>query len=132
LGYFIWLAAGFYTLYAVPLLKQLHSLVIVGWAMVIGGCALSFIHPPWKIVFKRLPLEAYFYLFFVILFETMIAFWFYIEIFKVCLLENQVSLGSLEPLSAVLTTVFWLKDMFGFFQWLGLQHVSLEWFLYWL
>ncbi|GIP64582.1 hypothetical protein J32TS6_31370 [Virgibacillus pantothenticus] len=40
------LSLAFYTLYAVPLLKQYDSLVIVGWAMIIGGFALSFIHPP--------------------------------------------------------------------------------------
>ncbi len=28
-------------------------------------------------------------------------------------------LGSLEPLSAVLTTVFWLHEPFGFLQWVG-------------
>lgn len=28
-------------------------------------------------------------------------------------------LGSLEPLAAVLTTVFWLKEPFEFFQWVG-------------
>ncbi|MFP4978231.1 EamA family transporter, partial [Paenibacillus sp. CN-4] len=28
-------------------------------------------------------------------------------------------LGSLEPLAAVATTVFWLKEPFGSFQWIG-------------
>ncbi|MFP4979472.1 DMT family transporter, partial [Paenibacillus sp. CN-4] len=72
-------ALAFYTLYAVPLLKQFDSLVIVGWAMIIGGFGLSLIHPPWQIDAAALTAEAYFYLAFVILFGTMIAFWFYIE-----------------------------------------------------
>lgn len=38
-------ALAFYTLYAASLLKQYDSLVIVGWAMIIGSFALSFIHP---------------------------------------------------------------------------------------
>lgn len=76
------IALAFYTLYAIPLLKQYDSLVIVGWAMIIGGFGLSFIHPPWQSDFKNWTLETYLYLIFVILFGTMIAFWFYIESLK--------------------------------------------------
>ncbi|KAB7672231.1 DMT family transporter [Bacillus sp. B1-b2] len=112
-------ALAFYTLYAIPLLKQFHSLVIVGWAMIIGGFALSFIHPPWQIDWRALPLEAYLYLAFVIIFGTMIAFWFYLESLQSLLPKESSLLGSLEPLAAVLTTVFWLKEPFGSLQWLG-------------
>ncbi|MBO1511521.1 EamA family transporter [Metabacillus bambusae] len=113
------IALAFYTLYAVPLLKQYHSLVIVGWAMIIGGLALSFIHPPWQMDFTSLTLEAYLYLVFVIIFGTMIAFWFYIESLQSLPPKESSLLGSIEPLAAVLTTVFWLKEPFGLFQWVG-------------
>ncbi|MFC0414000.1 DMT family transporter [Cytobacillus solani] len=113
------LALAFYTLYAVPLLAQYDSLVIVGWAMMIGGFTLSFIHPPWQMDFTNLTVEAYFYLVFVIIFGTMLAFWFYIESLQSLLPKETSLLGSLEPLAAVLTTVFWLKEPFGFFQWVG-------------
>lgn len=112
-------ALAFYTLYAIPLLKVYDSLVIVGWAMFIGGVALSFVHPPWQMNFQSLPFEAYGYLIFVILFGTMIAFWFYIESLQALLPEESSLLGSIEPLAAVLTTVFWLNDSFGAFQWIG-------------
>jgi len=112
-------ALAFYTLYAIPLLKQYDSLVIVGWAMIIGGFALSFIHPPWQIDFKSLPLQTYLYLLFVIIFGTMIAFWFYIESLQSLLPKESSLLGSIEPLAAVLTTVFWLQEPFGIFQWIG-------------
>ncbi|WP_449540389.1 DMT family transporter [Ferdinandcohnia sp. Marseille-Q9671] len=112
-------ALAFYTLYAVPLLAQYDSLLIVGWAMIIGGFALSFIHPPWQIDFASLTGEAYFYLFFVIIFGTMIAFWFYIESLQSLSPKETSLLGTLEPLAAVLTTVFWLKEPFGAYQWLG-------------
>ncbi|MDQ0252765.1 drug/metabolite transporter (DMT)-like permease [Evansella vedderi] len=112
-------ALAFYTLYAIPLLKQFDSLVIVGWAMVIGGFALSFIHPPWKMDFAGLPLEGYLYLVFVIVFGTMIAFWFYIESLQSLSPQETSLLGSLEPLAAVMTTVFWLREPFGSFQWVG-------------
>lgn len=113
------LALAFYTLYAVPLLKQYDSLVIVGWAMIIGGVGLNMIHPLWQIDFKSLTLETYFYLVFIIVFGTMLAFWFYIESLQSLSPKETSLLGSLEPLAAVLTTVFWLKEPFGFFQWLG-------------
>ncbi|ULT54915.1 EamA family transporter [Neobacillus drentensis] len=112
-------ALAFYTLYAIPLLKQYDSLVIVGWAMMIGGLALSFIHPPWQLDTRGLTLEAYLYLFFVIIFGTMIAFWFYIESLQSLAPKESSLLGSIEPLAAVLTTVFWLKESFGIFQWIG-------------
>lgn len=112
-------ALAFYTLYAIPLLKQFDSLVIVGWAMIIGGFALSFIHPPWRVDLSSFTLETYFYLIFVIIFGTMIAFWFYIESLQSLAPKESSLLGSVEPLAAVLTTVFWLKEPFGFYQWLG-------------
>lgn len=110
---------AFYTLYAVPLLAQYDSLVIVGWAMIIGGLALSFSHAPWQIDLTGLPFEAYVYLVFVIIFGTMLAFWFYIESLQSLSPKETSLLGSLEPLSAVLTTVFWLHEPFGFLQWVG-------------
>jgi len=112
-------ALAFYTLYAVPLIKQFGSLVIVGWAMFIGGVALSFIHPPWRIPIASFNFEVVMYLIFVILFGTMLAFWFYIESLQSLEPKETSLLGSLEPLAAVLTTVFWLKVPFGFFQWIG-------------
>lgn len=112
-------SAAFYTLFGAYLLKQFDSLVIVGWAMVIGGAGFSFIHPPWKIDAALLTGEALFYIAFVILFGTMIAFWFYIESLQSLSPKETSLFGSLEPLLAVLTTVFWLHEPFGLFQWLG-------------
>ncbi|GIN88536.1 putative transporter YdeD [Heyndrickxia sporothermodurans] len=112
-------ALAFYTLYAVPLLKQYDSLVVVGWAMIIGGSALSVIYPPWKMDLAALTLEAYLYLIFIILFGTMLAFWFYIESLQSISPKETSLLASLEPLAAVITTVFWLKEPFGLFQWAG-------------
>lgn len=112
-------ALAFYTLYAIPLLKQYDSLVIVGWAMVIGGVALSFIHPPWQMDFANLELAAYFYVAFVIIFGTMIAFWFYIESLQSLSPKETSLISSIEPLAAVLTMVLWLQVPFGIFQWVG-------------
>ncbi|MHA7579694.1 EamA family transporter [Paenibacillus vandeheii] len=112
-------AAAFYTLYAVKLIEKFDSLVVVGWAMIIGGAALSLIHPPWKMDFVSLRMETYGYLAFTIIFGTMIAFWFYIESLKSLTAKETSLMGSAEPLAAVGTTVIWLHEPFGLFQWLG-------------
>lgn len=111
--------AAFYTVYGAFLLRKFDSLVIVGWAMVIGGTLLAFVHPPWKIGGAQVDMTALVYLGFVIIFGTMIAFWFYIESLKSLTPKETSLLGGLEPLAAVLTTVFWLHEPFGTFQWLG-------------
>ncbi|MHA6253448.1 DMT family transporter [Oceanobacillus sp. CAU 1775] len=112
-------ALTFYTLYGKSLLAYYDSLVIVGWAMIIGGVTLSFVHPPWQMDFAGLPLEGYLYLTFVIIFGTMLAFWFFIESLQSLSPKETSLIGSLEPLAAVLTTVFWLHEPFGGYQWLG-------------
>lgn len=112
-------ALTFYTLYAVRLLYHFDSFVIVGWAMLIGGSALSFIHPLWRVDLHRFNGEAYLYLIFVIVFGTMLAFWFYIVSLQSLSAKETSLLCSLEPLASVLTTVIWLKEPFGFFQWAG-------------
>lgn len=112
-------ALAFYTLYAIPLLKQYDSLVVVGWAMTVGGAAMSLIHPPWEVNLAGMPLEGYLYLAFVIVFGTMLAFWFYIESLQSLSPKETSLLSSLEPLVAVVATVFWLQEPFGLFQWGG-------------
>ncbi|MCY7705116.1 DMT family transporter, partial [Bacillus safensis] len=62
--------------------------------------------------------EAYVYLLFVVIFGTMIAFWFYIESLQYLSPKESSLIGSVEPLAAVVTTVFWLKEPFGLFQWI--------------
>ena len=110
---------AFYTLYAIPLLREFDSLVIVGWAMLIGSFFISFVHPPWQIELSTFTPEIWVYLFIVIVFGTMLAFWFYIESLQTLTAKETSLLGNIEPLTAVLATVFWLNVPFGTFQWLG-------------
>ncbi len=113
------IAAAFYTLSAGRLLKQFDSMVVVGWAMIIGGFCLNIMDPIWKTAPAQLSAAAVVYIVFVILFGTMIAFWFYIKSLETLLPKESSLLGSIEPLTAVLTTVFWLNMPFGLFQWFG-------------
>ena len=110
---------AFYTLYAIPLLKSWDSLVIVGWAMVVAGLTMSIFYKPWDADFSNWQPSAYLYLFIVIIFGTMLAFWFYIESLQSLSAKETSLLGNIEPLTAVIATVVWLNVPFGSMQWVG-------------
>ena len=55
------IALAFYTLYAIPLLKQWDSLVIVGWAMLLAGVTMSLFYQPWNVDVSSWSLSTYFY-----------------------------------------------------------------------
>ncbi|EGQ1718037.1 EamA family transporter [Staphylococcus pseudintermedius] len=113
------IALAFYTIYPVKLLARWSSLTVVGWAMFIGGCALSIVHPPWQMDFTTWTLPTYLYFGFAIIFGTMLAFWFYIDSLRYLHPHESGLLGTLEPLTALLTSVVWLHTTFGVWQLVG-------------
>jgi drug/metabolite transporter (DMT)-like permease len=110
---------AFYTLYAIELLKRFDSLVVVGWAMLLAGLSMSFVKAPWDVDLSSWTFYTIIYLIIVIIFGTMLAFWFYIESLQTLTAKETSLLGNIEPLTAVLATVLWLKEPFGTFQWFG-------------
>ncbi|WP_155591441.1 DMT family transporter [Lysinibacillus cavernae] len=113
------LSVAFYTIYAIPLLQQFHSLLVVGWSMIIGGLVMSLFHQPWAINMSTWTFSTVAYLLFIIIFGTMLAFWFYIASLHYLSPKESSLLGSLEPLTAVITSVWWLQISFGGYQFLG-------------
>lgn len=113
------ISVAFYTLYAVPLLQQFHSLLVVGWAMLVGGSVMSIFYPPWHITPSSWTIATIGYFLFIVVFGTMLAFWFYIESLNYLSPKETSLLGSIEPLAAVVTSVLWLHIDFRFFQLLG-------------
>lgn len=113
------LSLAFYTIYAGPLLQQFHSLLVVGWSMLIGGAVMSLFHQPWVIELSTWTFSTVAYYFFIIIFGTMLAFWFFIASLRYLSPKEASLLGSLEPLTAVITSVLWLKISFGSFQFIG-------------
>src|SRR5699024_9016535 len=118
-GVFSGISLAFYTLYAGKLLNKWGSLNVIGWAMIIGGSGMSLIHPPWKFTTDGWAIDTVLYLIFVILFGTMIAFWFYLESLKYLKPQETSLLGTIEPLAAIITSVAWLKIPFGPYQFIG-------------
>lgn len=112
------IAASIYTLQPRSLLKKWDSTLIVGWGMLIGGIAFSFIHQPWDFTgqWTNLSILA---VIFVVLFGTLIAFYCYLESLKYIQPTESSVLSSAEPLSAALLSVVWLHVPLGMWQWLG-------------
>ncbi|MEH7129815.1 DMT family transporter [Neobacillus drentensis] len=120
---FIWgilsaFALAFYSLYPGSLLNKWGSLLTVGWGMMIGGIAFSFIHPPWKFQ-GQWNLTSFLAVVFVIIFGTLIAFFCYMESLKYIRASEASLLACVEPLSAAFLAVAWLQVSFGPAEWMG-------------
>ncbi|HZG70946.1 MAG TPA: EamA family transporter [Chondromyces sp.] len=111
-------ALAFYTLQPKKLLSEWGSMIVVGWGMLIGGVFFSLIHPPWEFE-GDWSLSSLFAVAFVIIFGTIIAFYFYLESTKYITASEVSLLASVEPLSATFISVVWLEVTFGGAEWLG-------------
>jgi len=111
-------AAAFYTLQPRSLLAKWGSTLVVGWGMLIGGIAFSFIHQPWNFA-GQWSINSIFAVIFVVLFGTLIAFTCYLESLKYINPTETSVLSSVEPLSAAFLSVLWLHEQLGITQWLG-------------
>ena len=110
---------AFYTLYAKTLLAHFSALVIIGWAMLIAGLGMSFIHPIWDIGTIDFSLNTNLALFFTIFFGTAIAFWFFFQSVGYLSAKESTLLGTVEPLVAVFSSIIWLALPFSSLQMLG-------------
>ena len=109
-------AAAFYTLQPRSLLAKYGSTIVVGWGMLIGGIAFSFIHQPWNFTGKW-SVSSIFAVIFVVLFGTLIAFCCYLESLKYIQATETSVLTSVEPLSAAFLSIYWLHVPFGIAEW---------------
>ncbi|MBN1056816.1 EamA family transporter [Clostridium botulinum] len=111
-------AAAFYTVQPRSLLIKWGSVLVVGWGMLIGGIAFSFIQQPWNCTGKW-SITSILAITFVVLFGTLIAFTCFLESLKYIKPTESSVLSSAEPLSAALLSVLWLHEQLGIAQWIG-------------
>ncbi|CUU49216.1 DMT family transporter [Clostridium beijerinckii] len=111
-------AAAFYTLQPCLLLRKWGSILVVGWGMLIGGIAFSFIEQPWNCtgIWSTNSILA---IIFVVLFGTLIAFTCFLESLNYIKPTESSILSSAEPLSAAILSVLWLHEELGIAQWIG-------------
>jgi drug/metabolite transporter (DMT)-like permease len=111
-------ALAFYTLQPHKLLQNWGSTVVIGWGMLIGGISFSFIHPPWSFQ-GYWSMSSFFAVAFIVIFGTLIAFYCYLESLKYISATETSLLACIEPLSAAILSVIWLRVSFGLEEWLG-------------
>ncbi|PLT28508.1 DMT family transporter [Peribacillus deserti] len=112
-------ALAFYTLYSGKLIQTYSSIIVVGWGMLIGGAAMSFIKAPWDFTPSGWTSSTIVLILFVILFGTLVPFFLFIDSMRYITAKESSLLACTEPLSAVLTSVVWLGVPFGFYQAVG-------------
>ncbi|MFB7642370.1 DMT family transporter [Peribacillus butanolivorans] len=113
------LSLAFYTLYARSLLESFSSVIVVGWAMLLAGIVMNFVHPIWAIEAINWSASIYIALGFTILFGTALAFWMFIKSLEYLTAKETTLLGTVEPLTAVVSSILWLQLPFGFLQIVG-------------
>jgi drug/metabolite transporter (DMT)-like permease len=112
------LALAFYTIQPVGLLRLFSPAAITGWGMLIGGITFSIFTQPWSLsgLWDGETLLAFAY---IILFGTVLSFYFFLRSVSIIGATTASLLCSVEPLSAALTAVFWLKVSFLGIDWIG-------------
>ena len=111
-------AAAFNSIQPARILRQYGASAVGGWGMLVGGAALSFLHPPWKVQ-GQWDTISYVFMAFVILAGTLAAFYLYIKALRLIGAQKTSLLSCAEPLSAALLAVFWLGVSWGAMDWLG-------------
>ena len=112
-------ALAFYTLYPRNLLRTWGSMNVIGWSMILAGIGMGIFHPPWQVDPFGWGADTYLYICIVIIFGTMLAFWFYLESLKYLSPQETSLLANVEPLTAIFASVLWLKIPFGIWQAVG-------------
>ena len=111
-------AAAFNSIQPVKLLRRYESSVVGGWAMLVGGAALCFLHPPWRAA-GRWDATSYVFTAFILVFGTLAAFYLYITALRLIGAQKSSLLTCAEPLSAAVLAVLWLGVSWGGMDWLG-------------
>lgn len=125
------LAFSFYTLYPARLMKEWNILIVVGWAMLIGGVALGGVNSVWNstewpIVTQP---DVMIMLGIIIIFGTF-AFVLFLSSMKYITAVETSILSSVEPLTAMVISVFWFGTMLHNTQLLGVMIMLI--FVTWL
>lgn len=118
LGLITAVAFAFYTLY-LPKLFRYPSILITGVAMLVGGLFMSV-----GMVFQHdlaelLKLHVFLAFTFTLIFGTIIPFMIFIESLRFISAEEGMLLNTVEPLTALIVSIFFFGTVFGPFQIIG-------------
>ncbi|TXJ00491.1 MAG: EamA family transporter [Chryseobacterium cucumeris] len=111
-------ALAVYTLQPVKLLSKYKSSLIIGWGMFCAGIVFSFVKAPWDIQ-GVWDMQTFGYTAFIVLFGTLIAFYFYLSAVQIIGGQKTSLLASMEPLSATILAMLWLNVSYSLIDWIG-------------
>ncbi|HEY2008206.1 MAG TPA: EamA family transporter [Rhizomicrobium sp.] len=111
-------AAAFNSLQPAGMLKRHGSAAVAGWGMLVGGVALSVLHPPWKVA-GSWDTQAVVFFAFILLLGTLVAFYLFNTALSMIGAQKTILLTCGEPLAAAVLAVWWLGVQWGAMDWLG-------------
>jgi drug/metabolite transporter (DMT)-like permease len=123
-GFLSAVALAFYTIQPVGLLRTYSPATITGWGMLVGGIAFAPFSQPWEMQ-GIWDMEAFLAFAYIILFGSVLAFYFFLKSVTIIGATTASLLCSVEPLSAAGVAVVWLGVYFGPMDWLGTVFILL-------
>ncbi len=117
-GFLSALAVALYTIFPVGLLRTYSAASVTGWGMLLGGLAMTPFVEPWEMQ-GNWDMEAILAFSYIILFGSVLAFYFFLRSISIIGATNASLICSIEPLSAAITAVVWLGIQFEILDWLG-------------
>lgn len=111
-------ALAVYSLQPLGLLGRHRSPVVIGWGMLCGGLAFCFVKSPWDSE-AYWDVQTYLFTGVVVVFGTLLPFYFYLTAVKIIGAQKASLLASTEPLAATLLAVYWLDVPFLLIDWVG-------------
>lgn len=117
-GLLLALAGAIQTMLPVNLLKKFSSLMVVGWAMLVGGILFTIIHPFW-VELPKFTLGTILGVLFIVFFGTMASFLCFINSLKFISPTIAGMLDTFEPLSATLGAIIFLNTSFNGYEVIG-------------
>ncbi|MEJ6399782.1 DMT family transporter [Nicoliella lavandulae] len=112
LGLLLALSGALQTMLPVSLLKRYDVMVIVGWAMVIGGIVFSIVHPFW-VNPPKFTVGGVLGVAFIVFFGTMVSFICFTSSLKYVSPTVAGMLDTFEPLSATIGSIAFLNTSFN-------------------
>ncbi len=111
---------AFYTLYPANLMREWNILIVVGWAMLIGGVVLGVINRVWSSnAWSILLLPNVALMLSLLLFFGTIAFTLFLNSMKYISAVETSILSSVEPLTAMAISIVWFGTMLKSIQLIG-------------
>ena len=104
-------AAAFYTVQPRWLLMRWPPPQVIGWAMLIGGAAISLIYPPLEYP-GIVDIPALLSLAYICVLGTAASFWLYVTSTKYILAQEASILNATEPLASIVFSIILLDVMF--------------------